>query len=87
MAIQTQLRLAESQTLYEALNDALFRPSLEAFFNEQRQEHIEMLLLAVRQSIRDTMKEARLAGKVEAYENALRDLEHFAKKQLEQAAQ
>ncbi len=49
-------------------------------------EHIEMLLSAVRQSVRDTMKEARLAGKVETYENSLRELQKFAEDQLRGAA-
>lgn len=79
--------MAESQTLYEALNDALLRPALEAFFEEQRQDNIKLLLSAVRQTVRDTMKEARLAGKVEAYEDALAELQHFAKKALEEASQ
>lgn len=46
---------------------------------------MELLLRAVRQSIRDTMKEARLAGKVEAYEDSLRDLERFAQEQIRSA--
>ena len=46
-----------------------------------------MLLSAVRQNVRDTMKEARLAGKVEAYENALRELQRFATEQLKNATQ
>ncbi len=83
----TQLRLAESQTLYESLNDPLFRPALEAFFAEKREELIEMLLSAVRQSVRDNQKESRLAGQVEAYENTLREMEHFAREQLAKASQ
>jgi hypothetical protein len=58
------------------------RPAIEAFYEQQRSEHIEMLLSAVRQSVRDTMKEARLAGKVEAYENSLRELQRFAEESL-----
>ena len=41
-----------------------------------------MLLSAVRQNVRDTMKEARLAGKVEAYEDLLRELKLFAEESL-----
>jgi hypothetical protein len=67
------------------LQDPLFRPALQAFFEQQKQEHTELLLRAVRQSIRDTMKEARLAGKVEAYEDSLRDLERFAQEQIRSA--
>jgi len=44
-----------------------------------------MLLRAVRQPIRDTMKEARLAGKVEAYEDSLRDMIQFAQEQMQGA--
>jgi hypothetical protein len=82
-----QLRLSEAQTLFEAIREPMLRPALEAFFEEQKRETIEMLLSAVRQGARDTMKEARLAGKVEAYENTLREMELFAKEQLEQASQ
>jgi hypothetical protein len=46
-----------------------------------------MLLSAVRQHVRDTMKEARLAGKVEAYENSLRELAQFAEEQVRGASQ
>jgi hypothetical protein len=46
---------------------------------------MEMLLSAVRQSVRDTMKEARLAGKVEAYEDSLEDLKRFAEEQIRNA--
>lgn len=63
------------------------RAGLEAFFETAKQEHMEQLLTAVRHSGRDTMKEARLAGKVEAYENSLRDLQQFAKEQLKGAGQ
>lgn len=63
------------------------RPAIEAFFAEAKEEHTEMLLSAVRQSVRDTMKEARLAGKVEAYENSLRELRRFAEEQLRSAKQ
>lgn len=45
-----------------------------------------MLLSAVRQSVRDTMKEARLAGKVEAYEDSLQELRRFSEEQLRGAA-
>jgi len=69
------------------LADPLLRPGLEAFFNLAKDEHVEMLLSAVRQNVRDTMKEARLAGKVEAYENALRELQRFATEQLKNATQ
>lgn len=85
--MQPQLRLAESQTLFEALNDPLFRPALEAFFAEKKQDTIEMLLSAVRQSVRDNQKESRLAGQIEAYDNTLREMEHFAKEQLQKASQ
>ena len=81
------LRLAEAQTLFEALNDSLFRPSLETFFAEKKQEHTEMLLRAVRLSIRDTMKEARLAGMVQAYEECLGEMQRFAKEQLQEVRQ
>jgi hypothetical protein len=58
---------------------------MEAFFSGQKEECTRMLLSAVRQSVRDTMKEARLAGKVEAYEDCLRELQRFAEEQLRNA--
>ncbi len=65
----------------------MLRPALEQFFAEQKRETVELLLSAVRHSIRDTMKESRLAGKIEAFENCLHDLEAFAKQQLERASE
>ncbi len=55
------------------------------FFESQKAENVEMLLRAVRQSVRDTMKESRLAGKIEAYEDGLRDLQRFAEEQIRSA--
>jgi hypothetical protein len=81
------LRLAEAQQLHDGLEDALLRPALDAFFRDQRLIHLDMLLQAVRSPGRDTMKEARLAGKVEAYETALSELTRFAKDQLRKASQ
>lgn len=76
------MRLAESQQLYDALSDPLLRPALEEFFAKQREENITNLLHAVQQHSRDTMKEARLAGKVEAYEETLSQMQRFAEEQL-----
>jgi hypothetical protein len=87
LIIQVQLRLAEAQQLFDALDDPLIKPALEEFFREQKEIHTDMLLSAVRQSVRDTMKEARLAGKVEAYEDNYRDLRRFAEQQLRGASQ
>jgi len=81
------LRLAESQTLFEALNDPLLRPALEAFVQQQKEFLTEQLLGSVRSKERDTMRDSRFAGLIEAYEDLLRDLEHFAKEQLEKASQ
>ena len=81
------LRLAESQQLYDGLTDPLLKPALEQFFEEQRQETLDALVTAVRQSVRDTMKEARLAGKVEVYENVFGELRRFAEKQLREVSQ
>lgn len=81
------LRLSEAQQLYEGVQDPLLRPALIAFFEERQKIEMVALLNAVRQPVRDTMKEARFAGMVEAYENALTDLEYFAKQQLGAAKQ
>jgi len=39
--MQSLLRLNEAQVLYDAVNDPLLRPALEAFFKKQRDEHLE----------------------------------------------
>lgn len=80
------LRLAEAQQLYDAINDPLLAPALKAFFEDHRQNTINQLLSSVRQSVRDTMKEAKLAGKEEAYANAMDDLKLFAQRQMKDAA-
>lgn len=85
--MQTQVLLSEAQQLFDAVNDPLLNIALTKFFDEQKQQSTEMLLSAVRQSVRDTMKEARLAGKVEAYDNCLSEMRHFAQEQLRSAAQ
>lgn len=79
------MRLAEAQQLYDGLNDPLLSAALIAFYEKQKADHLAMLLSAVRQSLRDTMKEARLAGKVEAYEDSLSDMQRFAEEQLKGA--
>lgn len=50
-----------------------------------RAEALVDLVSAVRSPERDTMKEAALAGKVEAYETLLSQLDYFAEQQLEAA--
>ena len=75
--------MAEAQQLFDALCDPLFKPALQTFLNEQRQEHLEMLVRAVRMEDRATLKEAFLAGKIEAYESLFRELEQFAAMELE----
>jgi hypothetical protein len=71
--------------LYEGLQDALLRPALATFFQDQRTGYLNMLVQAVRQSDRNTLYEAQLAGKVEAYETALEDLDRYAKEQMAHA--
>ena len=80
------LRLAEAQNLHDAMNDESFAASLAIFFHHQAADYREKVTRAVCQPIRDTMREARLAGKVEAYEEAMSDLRTFAREQLKQAA-
>jgi len=69
------------------VHDALLRPALETFFEHERQRHMEYLVSAVRQHLRDTMKEARLAGKEEAYREVMGELARFAEEQLSSASQ
>jgi hypothetical protein len=65
----------------------LVRPGLEAFFEEQCAAHVDLLLRALRQKDRDTMKEAAIAGKIDAYETALSELQHFATRQIKEASE
>ncbi|HXF14696.1 MAG TPA: hypothetical protein VN517_16185 [Terriglobales bacterium] len=81
------LRLAEASTLFDALEDPLFRPALEGFFGEQKRGVLEHLLTAVRRSNRDTMAEARLAGKAEVYDEIMGDLLRFAEKNVRESTQ
>lgn len=81
------LRLAEAQQFYDAVTDPLLRPALEIFFKKQRDELLDKLVSAVRQNVRDTMKEARLAGKAESYEEALDEMQRFAQDQLKSSSQ
>lgn len=79
------LRLTEAQQLYEAIRDPLLRPGLEAFFKDQQEQATDALLRAVRQSVRDTMREAAHAGRADAYEQAMNDLDRFAERQIKEA--
>ena len=81
------MRLAEAQQLLDALSDPLLRPALVSYFDEQKDFAMESLVRAVRQNVRDTMKEAALAGKVDAYENAMRELDRFAENAMKKATQ
>lgn len=81
------LRLAESQQLYDGLQDPLLKAALESFFDDARAANMDSLLHAVQQHQRDTMKEARLAGKIEAYSNCLTELWRFAEEQMRSASQ
>ena len=67
------------------MGDELLRPALEKFFSMRSSERKDALLVAVRQPVRDTMREARIAGQVEAYEHCLSELHEFAKQQLTEA--
>lgn len=73
--------------LYEAVNDSLNGPAMAAFFDQEKAFLVEQLLTAVRLKDRDTMKEARFAGMIQAYEECLDNLKRFAKEQLQEASQ
>lgn len=81
------LRISEAQFIYEAVQEPVFRQCLRAFFNSQHEEHIGMLLRQIRQQNRDVMKEAALAGKIDAYETAFSELEFFAQRMLKEATE
>jgi hypothetical protein len=63
----------------------LLRPALEAFIESERQQLLKDLVAAVCLTERSTLKESRLAGKIEAHEGLLSQLEKFAVEQLAQA--
>ena len=81
------LRISEAQILYETVHNATFRMCAQEFFLSQYEEHIDMLLRQIRQPVRDTMKEAQLAGKIDAYETAFSELEYFAQRMLKEATE
>lgn len=79
------LRISEAQQLYEALRDPLLRPALQEFFHDQAKSYTGMLLNQIKVNPRDTMKEAELAGRVDAYDTAFLELEHYAARMLKEA--
>jgi hypothetical protein len=81
------VRLNVAQQLYDGLQDPLLSEALQTFFEKQQNELREKLLSAVRQHIRDTMKEARIAGMEEAYSECLGEMRRFAEEQLRNASQ
>lgn len=76
------MRLAEAQQLSDGLSDPLLRPALIEFFDAQRSEAVSALKDAVMCSTRDTMKESRIAGRADAYERAMSDLDEFARRAI-----
>ena len=83
----TQLRLSESQQLHDGLQDPLLNAGLQAFVAARREERTTALVQAVRQHVRDTLKESRIAGEVEVYDNLISDLRRFALEQLRSAGE
>lgn len=81
--------MAEAQQLLDGLGDALLRPALEAFFEDQKQLYLSQLTRAVRQrkSVKDTWMESELAGKIAVYESILAELDTFARTQMQEASQ
>jgi hypothetical protein len=79
--------MAEAQQLWDAVNDPLLRAALEKFFQYSERRAKDDLVQLVLQAHRDTMKEAKQAGAATVYHDFLRDLEIFAKKQIEEAAE
>ena len=84
--IPVPLRLAEAQILWDVLHDPSFRIALQTFLNQQQQDLTGDLVNAIRQNQRDTMKEAQLAGQLQAYESILIQLEKFAEQNVNEAA-
>lgn len=64
----------------------MLRSAIQAFARDEREELLRQLVSLVRQEDRATLKEAFIAGKVEACEILLDQLEQFAKTQLEQGS-
>lgn len=87
MPARNQMHLSEAQILHEIVNDPTARLCLQEFFRSQAREHTHMLVEQVRKSQRDTLKEAGLAGKVDAYETGFSELEYFSQRMLKEATQ
>lgn len=79
------LRLSEAQVLNDAIHDPLCGLALREFVRSQYEAHVDLLLRALRQQERDTMKEAALAGKIDAYETMLEELKYFSQRMLKEA--
>ena len=75
------LTLNEAQMLWDAVNDPTFLSASQAFFREQKELLLGDLVRMIRQSDRNTLKEAQIAGRVEANETCLQYLRDFAERQ------
>lgn len=73
--------MAEATQLRDGLQDPLLRPALESFFAEQRERALDDLKTAVMQHTRDTYKESRIAGRADAFERIMGELDDFARRQ------
>jgi hypothetical protein len=81
------LLLSEAQILLEAVDNPGIARGFGAFLDDAREEHLRLLVDAVRKPVRDTMREAFYSGKVDAYETLYEDLRKFASEQMEMAKQ
>lgn len=72
--------------MHDGLSDSLLRPALVAFAESERQALLTELVNSVRQEERSTLKESRIAGRIEVYEGLLDALDTFAREQLSLSA-
>lgn len=71
------LSLQERESLRQALSDPYVKSGLRVFAFVQASYYTQNVLAEVRKSQPDSLKAAQEAGKLDAYEHFLNELEHF----------
>ena len=74
--------IREAVTLDAALRDPEVRLALKEFVIRQSMEYTRLCVNEVRKSQPDTLKAAQHAGRMDAYENLLSELDYFVANEL-----
>ena len=78
----TEVRQQEISSLYAAISDPEVRIALQAFVTQQAREFGRLCVGEIKKSQPDTLKAAQHAGRMDAYETLLPELEFFIKNRL-----